>query len=113
MAQHSVAEQSLEEIAEAAKPGWKASTNALGGPAADSMMRSDSVQPDAVLPEVDTLMEKYFGSSAPQPMDAFSSDSPAAGRSGLVTMEPKEAQDLRPGRKTVFVANNEIVGEQG
>jgi len=99
---------SPEQIVEEAKPGWRVASGAFGVDAPDS-----TAKPDLVMPEVNTLMRKYFGSANPEAESLASADSAANDDSALVTIEPKEAQDIRAGRKAVYVTKGQIFGEQG
>ncbi|MGO9770520.1 MAG: hypothetical protein ACLPSW_13385 [Roseiarcus sp.] len=97
------------QVAEKAKPNWRAVTR----PAADADAGSSPIRPDATSPELDSLMTKYFGASKPRPRAAARTLESPAKESELVVMEPKVAADVRPGRKVLLVEDGKVVGEQG
>ena len=95
------------EVAEKAKPNWRAvAASPTGGDAADL----SAAKADATAPEVDFLLEKYFGAAK---ANSASGNKAALKDSKMVVMEPKNAVDSRPGRKVMLVENGEVTGEQG
>jgi hypothetical protein len=109
MAKKTARSLSAEQVAQKAKPNWKA---VAAAPAADNPYRSlRPARPDAATPELDVLYRKYFGADQVQTTKAKKTTRPK--QSKMVVMEPKNAADTSPGRKTVLVEDGKIVGEQG
>ncbi len=88
-----------EQIAERAKPKWKAVSyrTAADAPTAPA---------DAAVPDLDALHKKYFGRSAAK-------TAKSSRKAQMVVMEPKTPADTRVGRKTVVVEGTKVTGEQG
>ena len=101
------AKLSATEVAEKAKPHWRAVSAPPAGADAAGLY---GAKPDATTPEVDFLLEKYFGVAK---RDSAVGKKAVPKESKMVTMEPKNAADSRPGRKVVLVENGEVTGEQG
>lgn len=95
-----------EQIAEEAKPAWKVAPAPYKGD-----VDEPRVVPDAALPEISTLLNKYFGTPETETSTDAASDS--GDDTALISMEPKEAQNIRAGRKSVYVRKSKVVGEQG
>jgi hypothetical protein len=84
--------------------------------------RLKMIYPDAVFPPVYFVTgrrnsggtDSDIDSSNPEAESLASADSATEDESALVTMEPKEAQDIHStGRKAIYVTNGKIAGEQG
>lgn len=100
------------QIAEAAKPNWKAVSvrNSVDSTNTDNNQRLA----DAVVPELETQQAKYGRRSKQAP--AGKSDNLGHGQTKdlcIVLMEPKEATDSHIGRKAVLIEDDQIIGEQG
>jgi hypothetical protein len=106
MAQQQRVRLTPEQIAEEAKPSWR-----VAPPPYKADADEPRVVPDAALPEVSTLLSKYFGTPKTEASTDAASDS--EDDSALLSMEPKEAQDIRAGRKSVYVTKGKVFGEQG
>lgn len=102
--------KSPAKIAEESMKGWVAVEQT---PLADSMPlpKADSVGSD-----LDRLKEKYFGEAKPRGADAGAQRTTRPVDSDdttLVVMERAGEHDFAPGRKTVIVRGNKVIGTQG
>jgi hypothetical protein len=93
-------------------PGWKAVESS---PAADAFR---SPKADSVGVDLSRLREKYFGEETPRRgADAGAAVSPVqpveSDDAHLVVMEQPAGSDYSPGRKTVLVRGNKVIGIQG
>jgi len=93
------------KVAERERPGWTAVK--IQPTAIDSA--GDLAHPDASVPELPQLKQKYFGSDTQSNGVTTPSDD-----AEIVTMEPKApGADYRAGRKATIVQKNRVIGEQG
>lgn len=92
-----------EQVAQKAKPNFKAVTYT----ASDAR---PGVKPDAAVPGLDALHQKYFGKA---PSRAASEAKAGASEVQMVVMEPKTSTDAPFGRKRMLVDKGKLIGEQG
>lgn len=103
--------RSAKSIAEAAMPGWVAVDV---NPMLDGV-RTMERDVDTVGVDFDELKTKYFGSSRGKSASGVDSTqtSVTKGDAELVVMEPAQHLDSSPGRKTVLVKGDKVIGVQG
>lgn len=104
-------QRSAKSIAEAAMPGWVAVDVSPTLDGVNTMGKGV----DTVGVDFDELKAKYFGSpdaGATSGMDGIRA-SIDKGDAELVVMEPAKHLDSSPGRKTVLVSGNKVIGVQG
>lgn len=99
---------SAREVAEKAKPNWRV----VPAPPAGTDAAEPPAKADATTPEVDFLLDKYFGRAKADSISKKKAP-PAPKESHMVVMEPRTGVDARPGRKVMLVENGEVTGEQG
>jgi hypothetical protein len=94
------------QVAERQRPGWTAVEPQRS--ASDEAV--DAVRPDASVPELNRLKEKYFKIDGGHANGAATPTDDAE----IVSMQPKAAgADQRAGRKAVVVHKNKVIGVQG
>ena len=98
-----------ESIAQAFKPNWRVVS--MPNIPDDAQIPSRG---DASMPEVDDLLDKYFGNVRGTDALAANNVPKPAEESVLVNMEPPDSsQDNRVGRKAFLIQNGQVTGEQG
>ncbi|MEI8700734.1 hypothetical protein LRP31_22140 [Mesorhizobium mediterraneum] len=102
----------------AKSPKTIAEENMKGWTAIDEIPIDSTSLPkvDGVGADLDHLKVKYFGQGKPRGSDAGAGrvrDPNESDDAALVVMERQGEHDFAPGRKTVIVRGNKVVGTQG